>query len=265
MKLSRKETDHLLLKLREKYDSYSFEFSEKYFNREEFEKRLLYAQQNRMDIAAFLLAEVANFEKLKDSFDRKKEKSSFSEKIDRVIEEQLERLQKYPKIEFHPRAGIEESHMYGALTLFADEIFPVMWILSDDFQIRTAIGELDDSLGTFVSMSRERLAPKTEDHALLLSRPGVREVEAEKSKNNYLKEAAFYFHKIIDFCDTLVEKRVEGLDMPLQFSRSHESSARKKALAKQFSNLTGFGALMKIREYCEGVISDFRLSAFRTQ
>lgn len=265
MKLSKKETENLLSKLRGRYDDYARNYSEQYFNREEFERRYLYAQQNRMDLSAFLLAEVSNFEKLKESFDTKQNKHSFSEQVDRVIEEQLERLKSYPKREFHPRAGIEESHMYGALVLLAEHYFPVVRIISTDLSLRNHISRIEERISQFVLPSAKKLAPRTEDHALILSRRGVTELEIEKSKNNYLKEAAFLLNDVIEFCESLMESKVDGLDMPIQFSRSHESGKRKKILSQNFSSLTGYGAVMKIRDYCAQVISDFRLSAFRAR
>jgi hypothetical protein len=183
MKITRKETANLLTKLRDKYDTYARDYSESYFNREEFEKRLLYAEQNRMDLSAFLLAEIANFEKLKDSFDEfqnKKNKQSFSEKIDIVIEEQLKQLKKYPKKAFHPRVGIEEAHMYGALTLLAEFYFPVLRLLSNEYDYKLAVEKIESKIEYFVLPTGSKLAPRTEDHALLLSRSGLREIDIEK-------------------------------------------------------------------------------------
>ncbi|MFW5807611.1 MAG: hypothetical protein ACOC2H_03585 [Spirochaetota bacterium] len=265
MKLSRKETDNLLVKLRQKYDDYARDFSGAFFNREEFERRLLHAQRNKMDISAFLLAEIQNFEKLRESFDSKRNRQSFSETVDRVLEEQLSRVRKYPKRSFHPRAGVEESHMYGALCDLADRYIPVIRILTDDAVVRSQAVVIENRVSEFVSFSQKRLAPRTEDHALVLSRRGVSELEIEKSRNTFLKESAFLLDEIIVFCEGLMENRIDGLDMPVQFSRSNESPHRKKALTGIFSSLTGYGALIAIKEYCEQVIDDFRLSAFRAR
>jgi len=263
MKLSEKEMVELLQRIRDRYDEYSKKHNASWFNRSSFEERVTFAYENRMDMSAFLLAEIANFEKLKEKYEKRKDQGSFSQKVDRIIEEQLERISKYPRMEFHPRCGVEISHMYGALYDLADRLYPVLWIVVTDVSNRGKLQKLENELFQFSQPNLGRLPGFTEDYALLLSRPGINELDIEKGKNNYLKEAAFLLHKIADFCDYLVRNPDANFEHPVNFSRGYESADKKKKLTEEFGALTGFGAIFKIRHYCEDLISDFRLGAFR--
>lgn len=263
MKLSKQESEVLLDKIRQKYDEYAAKYNAKWFDRTLFEDRFSYALQNRMDISAFLLAEVTNFEKLKESYDKKKSRESFSDKIDKIIDEQLEQIRKYPRKNFHERSGIEISHMYGALYRLAEDLFPILWIVTEAADVRQKLQNMEARLYEFSNPSLQRLSPRTEDHALLLSRSQVSEMQIEKSKNNYLKEAAFFLHDLIVFLDYLVKLAEPAMEVPLNFSRSYQSAETKRKLSREFSNLTGFGAVFKVKHFAEDIVTDFRLSAFR--
>ncbi|MDA3900741.1 MAG: hypothetical protein PF637_09520 [Spirochaetes bacterium] len=263
MKLSEQETAQLLERLRNRYDEYSKKYNPAWFNRNTFEDRVTFAYENRMDMSAFILAEVANFEKMKEKYEKQKERSSFANKVDKIIEEQMERISKYPRMEFHPRAGIEISHMYGALYHLADRLYPVLWLIVDDTSSREKLQQLESELFHFAQPTLSRLPRFTEDYALLLARPNLSELEVEKGKNNYLKEAAFLLFHIAAFCDYLIKNPGSLFEHPVSFSRGYESAEKKKKLSEEFSSLTGFGAVFKIKHYCEDLVADFRLTAFR--
>ena len=72
MSLSKEEQLGLVDKLRSRYDEYAKKFSPAWFNRPAFEERYRMAIVNDMDIEAFILAEVANFEKIRERYEKKK-------------------------------------------------------------------------------------------------------------------------------------------------------------------------------------------------
>ena len=126
MPLSDKETESLIEKIRAKYDQYAAKHNPRWFDRDAFEERLQVALRNRMDIEGFILAEIANFEKIKESYEKKKNNQSFSQQVDRIIEEHTEMIREYPDIEFHPKAGFEIRQMYGALTRLLRVYLPIL-------------------------------------------------------------------------------------------------------------------------------------------
>ena len=135
MPISNNEIADLLRKLREKYFEYSA-IDPVWFNVDAFQERYEMAIRNRMNLEAFLLAEVANFETTKENYDKKKSESenkdSFAQKIDVIMEENFGKIKKYPEINFHPDAGFEIMHFYGALSLLILYYMPVFWIINFD-------------------------------------------------------------------------------------------------------------------------------------
>ncbi|TFH38149.1 MAG: hypothetical protein E4G96_10850, partial [Chrysiogenales bacterium] len=129
MTMSVAEINQLVVKLKQKYSEYS-EKNPTWFNRQAFEERLLMAVRNRMNMEAFILAEVSNFEKVRERYEKKKGEKPFAQQVDRIIEEMTARIMKYPEIRFHPKAGMEISRFYGAISLFALDYFPVLYIIA---------------------------------------------------------------------------------------------------------------------------------------
>jgi len=265
MPLSIEEQNALVEKLRLRYDEYAKKFSPKWFDRTAFETRLEMAKRSRMDGEAFILAEIANFEKVKERYDKKKkDKESFTKKVDVIIEENMARVKKYPAIDFHPRAGIEMKHLYGALADLAQGYVPVLWLIFSDYHKKNLITELEHTLQTFALPRGSRPPSAIEDHILILNRAGVTELDIEKARNNYLKESAFLLYDIITFCDTFIsQNKTPGLENPVRFDKAFFSPDVKARVIELFSDSTGYGALMKIKLYCEEILADFRLTAFK--
>jgi hypothetical protein len=96
-----------------------------------------------------------------------------------------------------------------------------------------------------------------------LNRDAVTDLEVEKSRNNYLKESAFLLYEVIDFCDNYINERVSELDLPVRFDKAFFNNETKQQVIDNFSECTGYGALLKIKTKAEQILSDFRLTAFR--
>jgi hypothetical protein len=264
MSLTHDELTGLLEKLRARYDEYAKEFSPSWFNRLAFEERYQMAIKNDMDIEAFILAEVANFEKIRERYAKKKtEKETFTKKVDKIIEDNFARIRKYTEINFHPDAGLEMKYLYGALADLAQYYIPVLWLIFADYQRRNKITELEHRLQRYALPRGTRPPTAIEDHILLINRQGVTDMEIEKGRNGYLKECAFLLYDIIEFCDSFIVNRLSDLDMPVTFEKLICSPEVNQRIVSIFSESTGYGALMKIRELCEEILNDFRLAAFK--
>ena len=263
MSLSNKEIDLLMIKLKEKYETHAVKHGKNWFDIDVFQERLDMAVDNKMNMEGFILAEISNFEKILEKIKKKKSDKSFSEKVDKIIEENLARIKKYPEIKFHPSAGIEIVHFYGALNEFEQHYLSAMRGLVNYINMRDTLNELEDAL-EFMAMPRGNLPSKRiEDHSLILSRMNVQEIEIEKDKSDYLKESAFILHDIIDFCDEVIEKRDPELETPFRPVKLYIEDARKRIITQIFSGHTGYGVILKIQEHANNIIEDFRLTAFR--
>jgi hypothetical protein len=265
MALSRDELNGLVEKLRARYDEYARKFSSAWFNRPAFEDRFKMAIKNNMDLEAFILAEVANFETIRERYEKKKtQQESFSKKIDKVIDDNNARILKYPEIDFHSSAGIEIKRMYGALSEYAQFKIPVLWLIFSDYHRRNKITELEHRFQRYALPRGNRPPTAIEDHILLLNRAGVTEIEIEKSRNNYLKECAFLLHDVEDFCGGFIVERLTDLDMPVSFDKAFFTPEVNKKVAEEFSDCTGYGALLRLKENAEAILDDFRLTAFKS-
>lgn len=263
MALSKEEIELLIRKLEDRYREFAERHGDRWFNIASFRERLLMARTNRMNMEAFILAEISNFETLKKRHDKKKSDHSFAERVDRIMEENLARIKKYPEARFHPRAGVEIAHCYGALAEFADLYLPALHVIAGDAGLRNELISLEEEL-VFLAVGRGKLqAKRIEDHILILSRPQVTELEVDRDRGEYLKESAFLLHGIEEFCDRLMSRRDPAWEVPYAFAKLHVDDKKKKAMTKLFSGLTGYGAILKVKEQAGNIIDDFRLRAFK--
>jgi len=265
MSLSPVEIEQLIDKLRNRYREYAAKHNKKWFSSDPFEERLQMARDNRMNLEGFILAEVANFEKLKEKYEKKKKDRPFSETVDTIIEENTAKIRKYPRIEFHPRAGFELSYFYGAMSEFAAVYFSVFRLvpLADD--LKRKLFDFEDHLQVLAMEQGRKPARRIEDHILVLSRHSVTELEIERDGNEYLKSCAFLLHEVIDFCDGLLASRNSDWEEPLQFNRLYVEEDRKRGIVGVFSGSTGYGAIVMVRDRASEIIEDFRLTAFRAR
>ncbi|HOK91777.1 MAG TPA: hypothetical protein PLA51_01605 [Spirochaetota bacterium] len=265
MSLKKEEIDELIRKLRAKYTEYSQKHNKKWFDPSSFEERLSMAIKNKMNLEGFILAEISNFEKLKEKYEKKKKEkeNSFSKEVEKIIEENNARIKKYPEIIFHHNCDMELSHFYGSLNEFISYYFPIFWILATDNQLKNTINILEEQLSSFALKKGDKHPRRIEDHILLLKRPGVRPIEIEKDKNDYLKEGGFLLHDIIDLCDSMIEMKNEEWNYPIQFRKLFIEEERRKKITDNFKAMTGYGAILKVKEQVSSIIEDFRLKAFK--
>ncbi|HOT46852.1 MAG TPA: hypothetical protein PLM53_17910 [Spirochaetota bacterium] len=264
MAMTEGEINRLIDKLKKRYAEYSRK-NPTWFNMDAFNDRLLMAYRNRMNLEAFILAEIANFEKVRDKYEKKKNEKSFSDQVDRIIDEITARIKKYPAIRFHPKAGVEITHFYGALSDFELNYFPVLFIIAEDKSLKDRLIAFEQELNNLAAPRGKLPAKRVEDHLMKLRLRDAQELEIERDKNEYLKESAFLLHDIIDFCDGLIESRNQEWENPLRMNRLYVEDKRKKAITTLFAGLTGYGAIMMVRDRASEIIDDFRLTAFRRQ
>ncbi len=264
MAMSEGEIRGLIEKLKQRYGEYAKK-NPTWFSIDAFNERYLMAVRNGMNMEAFILAEITNFEKIKQKYEKKKGERPFSAQVDRIMEELTARIRKYPALNFHPKAGLEISHFYGALAEFTLDYLSVLFLLAEDKLLKDRVITLEGALGALAAPRGTLPAKRIEDHILVLRRPGVREIDIERDKSEYLKESAFLLHEVVDFCDGLIEARNPAWETPLLFNKLFLDDRRKKRVTALFAGCTGYGAILKIRDRGAEIIGDFRLSAFKKQ
>ncbi len=122
-KLTPGEITGAVEKIRKKYDTYVSKFFKPRTLKEAFEERYIRALRSGVDISSFLLAEISAIEELIDREEKRiaqepvkpdpQKQQSFA---DRVLEENRQRIIKYPDIPFHNDASEETRRLLGALS-----------------------------------------------------------------------------------------------------------------------------------------------------
>ncbi len=267
MGLSKFEVDKLIEKLRNDYRDYSARYNPKWFNLRAYEERFLMAIENKMNLEGFVLAEIENFEKIKEKFESrrivKEPVKKFSEKVDSIIEENLSRIKKYPFMPLHESAGVEISHFYGAIKDFTIHYYSVLWIISTEQRQKMALDRFDGKLNDLALPRGDHPPKRLQDHINIISRPYSKEIDVEKDKNEYLKESAFILHDIIEYCDQLLAKRDSSMELPLNFEKLYVEDNKRVKIIENFSELTVINAIQKVKAYALGIIEAFRLKAFK--
>jgi hypothetical protein len=265
MALQVKEIQLLLKKLRDRYADHARRHNRAWFNVESFEERYRMALEGGMNMEAFILAEIANFEKIKEKYEKKRSEKPFSAMVDRIMEGHAERMKKYPAVYFHPMADLEITHFYGALRDFALYELPALRPLLTEPRHKDRLTGMEETLSVLALPLGKKHARRILDHMLVLSRPpDLRsDLDVERDKSAYLRESAFLLHEISDFCAELLELRPAEWELPLRFDKFHLEESRKKNVISRYSGLSGYGAILRLKEKADSIIQDFRLSAFR--
>jgi hypothetical protein len=268
MGLSSKEIDQLIKKLRERYRESAAEYKSRVFNLEAFEDRYKTALIKRMNLEGFILAEIANYEKIKEKCEEERhpkepEISEFSKQVNQIIEGNTAKIAKYLNIQFHPHAGPEISRLYGALSDFAQSYFSILWTIIADYENKEKLHAIEQRISEFAVMKSKKHPKRIEDHILVLARNNVSELEIEKHKNNYLKESAFLLYDIIEFMELLITVRSRDWENPLKFDKLFVEAENRKKIMSVFSGMTPYGAILAIKERAEEILKDFRLESFR--
>src|SRR5512142_2133794 len=106
-KLTPGEITRTVAKIRDRYELYHSRFLKSWKLKGAFEDRYLQALRARVDISAFLLAELS----AGGEMEGREPRQGFA---DRVLEEQRARILKYPLVDFHPDVREEVRRLVGA-------------------------------------------------------------------------------------------------------------------------------------------------------
>lgn len=265
--MDRKEADLFISKIRQKYKDYSKKYGSSIFNINPFEERFQLAIKRGMDMETFILAEIDFLKKLKEKYDEKTNVGSsnreFSKKVDNIIDENNAKIEKYPEIRFHGKAGFEITHFFGAINEFAECYFSALRLMYIDPEYKKKYDELENRLAFFAVSMGTSYPKRIEDHILLISRTGVNQAQIDRDATDYLKNSAFLLHDIMNFCDTMLMHNPDFLQSPLHFSKILINGKVYDRVGEIFKGMTGSQAVNKIKEQAAAIIDDFRLRAFK--
>jgi len=185
------DIDLAIYKLKKLYRKYADTYGEKIFNLRGFEKRYHNALLHKVNLPAFLNAEISVFKELRQRVEKSAQPTEghkYSDVADRIIEENLQKIAGYRKIDFHPDAEEEAKHLLGAVMDF----YYVGW--SEVSRILRSLGvkavsdllfSLENDFSYFVIPVRGLYSRAVDDYVRVLSRKISR--ESERASYNFIK------------------------------------------------------------------------------
>jgi hypothetical protein len=238
------DVDAVVRKLKELYSRYADRYGPKLFNLQAFEQRYRNALTNRVNLTSFCHAEITVFEELKRRVQKKEPEEKepvYGEVVDRIVEENLQRIRKYRRIVFHPDAEEEAVYLLGAVTDFYFEVWSGIQRLLKPLGERSFndfTEKLENDFAYYVVPLGGLYSRAVQDYQLVLSRHDTR--EAEQASYRFIK----YGGILLNNCLRLVG---DALNLMRTKPEQGERVAELKAVGKRL----------------RGIITDFRLGDIR--
>ncbi|BDA80119.1 hypothetical protein LPTSP3_g30490 [Leptospira kobayashii] len=255
--LAESEVKALLEKIRTDYRE-NAKLHPKAFDIVEFEKRYLQILQLRGNITKFISEEVVFLEQLKSKYKElvAKKEAGKGETLNRIMDESLERLSKYSKIDFHPMAKTEIRYFYGAMVDFAEIELPV---LLNIFKGTIEFSQIQDSI-----VQIERIGVTRRGMPSLRIQEAVKNfldangntVMIEKVSQNLLKDGCFALKNLATSIHELVSKNRVNPDLIIRINEKDFPKASAEFNGRKFGE-----SLDRVTERCIGIIQDFRMNA----
>jgi len=249
--LSENEILQIINKLRQQYDEHAERYGKNFFNRQAFENRYMQALKRKMDLQAFIQAEVALFDDLRKKLEQRQEEQRikldkpFSKKIDQYIDELEDQWQKYPRLYESTKISDEAQFLCGAI----QEFYNKFWLSISPVINKEIVTELrgyntiTDSLQKFFMSTSNKLPLEVENYIFNLSR-----YNADRADMIFLKEVANLLKDIMDFM-----KRIKKIVN----ERAGSFSDKNK---QELEDMLGIEKVDRIIENAEQIIKDFRFT-----
>lgn len=210
-KLTPGEITKVVEKIRKCYDDYIYKFFKSKSLKSAFEDRYLNALDSSVDISNFLLAEIGAIEEL---VKREEEKvaagsvrannvdtESFSDKVDKIIEENRKKILKYSDIFFHKDASEEIRHLLGALNGLEQKYWEnLILILRDTAYSRSSLTtiNLESKLRYLGGVGKERVSSGLSRYLYHLNLFPRDYHSIDREEKEYILESAFFLHELYE-------------------------------------------------------------------
>jgi len=248
-KLTPTEISRAVEKIRRRYDEYIYKYFKPRTIKNAFEDRYLEAIKSSTDISTFLMAEISAVEEL---IRREEEKlgagaaaepapESVTERVERVVEESLARMRKYPEVPFHPVASEELRRLLGAMCRLEEKHWEVLTAcLRNTAYYRSSLTmlNLEGKLRHLAARGSDGVPSGLSRYMYHANRFPRNYLAIDREEKEYILESAFFLHDLAEILER-VDANYPQLD---ESSRS---------------------GLHEIQAYLQGVLRDFRLKEFR--
>jgi hypothetical protein len=260
------DVDQAVRKLKSLYGKYAEKHGSRVFNLAAFEERYKNALRDKLNLKAFLHAEIMVFEELKKrvegSVGAQPPKPRYADIADGIIEKNLQRVRKYRSIDFHPDAEIETKHLLGACTDFYDKIWRRAARVMKSLRVKDlgdALAKLENDFIYFVVPFRGSYSRAVDDYVLVLSRRNAR--DSEKAAVNFIRFGGI----LLNNCLRAMTDGVNALEAPAaETAPASGSTQAPEGLERRPCHGPGpLQELLRCRDILLRLIEDFRLGDIR--
>ncbi len=248
-KLTPNEISRAVEKIRRRYDEYIYKYFKPRSIKNAFEDRYIEAIKASTDISNFLMAEISAVEEL---IRREEERvgsgrpeepapESVTERVERIVEENLARVRKYPEVPFHPVASEELRRLLGAMCRLEEKHWEVLTTcLRNTAYYRSSLTmlNLEGKLRHLASRGSDGVPSGLSRYMYHANRFPRNYLAIDREEKEYILESAFLLHDLEEILER-VEANYPQLD---EGSRS---------------------GLQEIQGFIQGIIRDFRLKEFK--
>jgi len=248
-KLTPNEISRAVEKIRRRYDEYIYKYFKPRTIKNAFEDRYIEAIKASTDISNFLMAEISAVEEL---IRREEERvgsghpeepapESVTERVERMVEENLARMRKYPEVPFHPVASEELRRLLGAMCRLEEKHWEVLTTcLRNTAYYRSSLTmlNLEGKLRHLAARGSDGVPSGLSRYMYHANRFPRNYLAIDREEKEYILESAFLLHdlgEILERVDANYPQLEEG-------SRS---------------------GLREIQAFIQGIIRDFRLKEFK--
>lgn len=248
-KLSPEEISRVVAKIRRRYQEYIYKYFKPKTVLFAFEERYMEALQRRTDVSTFLLAEISAVDELIKREEAKiaagpvPDERSVGDRVERILEEQRERVRKYPDVPIHATANEEIRRLVGAMSTLEAEHWPrLSGCLRDTTYSRSSLTmtNLESRLRYLASLGTDGVPGALSRYLYHLNRFPRDYPAIDREEKEYILESAFFLHDLNDILERVV----------LNYPRLDE--ARKRGL-------------QGVQQFVQGVILDFRVKDLKRQ
>jgi hypothetical protein len=250
-KLTPNEITKVVAKIRLRYDEYIYKYFKPKTVKFAFEERYAEVLQKRRDISTFLMAEIGAVEELIKREEARiaagprveQEKESLSDRVERIYQQNLEKIRKYPEINIHATANEEIKRLVGALNTLDNEHWPrLTGILRDTTYSRGSMtmANVESRLRYLGSLGSDRVPGALSRYFYHLNRFPRDYPAIDREEKEYILESAFFLHDLSEILGRVLAN----------YPRLREEQKQ---------------GLREIQQYVDGMIQDFRVKDLKRQ
>mgnify|MGYP001545971437 CR=1 FL=1 len=251
-KLSRKEVDALVNKVRAKFKEYAKKYGENKFNVGKFNARYIDALTLKVDIEHFLYAEITALEQLARDIDETKKnkleeirmRKEIRKQLDDIADAHANKIKSYPDYYFHEKTPYDISKLMGALFLYYKELLPsVIKAVKhlNDIAINNELIRFEHGFDDYCLEKKKGVTAKIQDFALVLDKHSNWGKVYEREEQKFIQDAGVFINAYLSFLKRVMKNYII------------DTGFENKYLEFFKANI----------DFITKMIEDFRLSAFK--